>query len=95
MTAVGGLTPKRRRLVIAAAVVIVAAVVVVVTFLAASGSESYATFRRQCLAVDGSSVITLSTTRRDLAMGAPETDDHLGCRGPNGTITSRFTLSRQ
>jgi hypothetical protein len=63
--------------------------VVVIAALASLGDrDAYQAFRHRCLANPGDSLITLSTTVRNVTMGGPETGYTVGCRQPNGKITA-------
>ena len=85
---------RKLRVLLAVAVVVLVAVIVIIVASTNQG-ESYQAFRDRCLSAPGDSVVTVTTTVRNVAMGAPEIGYKMGCRQPNGTIIATIETNHR
>ncbi len=56
--------------------------------------NSYESFRRSCLASAGNSVVMVSQSTHGAYMGGPQTSYTMGCKKPDGTVTSTAKTSK-
>jgi Flp pilus assembly protein CpaB len=82
----------KRRVVILVAFVVVAGLAVAI-FASFHAPNHYQSFRRQCLSKAGDTVVVLSQTSHNVAMGAAIKEYNMGCRAPDGTIGARMTTN--
>jgi len=81
--------------VIAGSVAVVGiAVLVIALFYSFNAPNRDAQFRQGCRK-SGGAVVVMSSKTIGLAMGAPQTHYLLGCRQPDGKISSTYTSSQR
>jgi hypothetical protein len=88
-----GRRPRKKRLLIAAVCVVVIAGIGGAILASFHRPNPYQSFRSNCLATSGNTVVTLSTAAHSQYMGGGSTAYTMGCREANGTISARTTTN--
>ena len=78
---------RKKPLLLASGLVVVIGIAIAI-YASFHGGNSYQTFRRNCLARTGASVVQLSVSTHSQYMGGPATTYTMGCRGSDGSLIS-------
>ena len=78
---------RKKPLLLGSAVVVVIGIAIAI-YASVHGSNSYQTFRRNCLGRAGTSVVQLSVSTHSQYMGGPATTYTMGCRQSDGSVIS-------
>jgi hypothetical protein len=78
---------RKKPLVLAGSVVVAIGIAVAI-YASFHAGNSYQTFRRNCLALAGTSVVQLSVSAHGLYMGGPQQTYTMGCRRSDGSVIS-------
>jgi hypothetical protein len=74
--------------------VVAIAALAVTVYASFHAGNSYESFRRSCLANAGNSVVIVSQSAHSAYMGGPQTSYTMGCKQPNGSVTSTAKTSK-
>ena len=78
---------RKKPLLLGTGVVVVIGLAIAI-YASFHAGNSYQTFRRNCLARAGASVVQLSASTHSQYMGGPATTYTMGCRQSNGSVIS-------
>lgn len=91
-------TARRRfgkaRLILAAVGLVVVAAVAIAVYASFHAGNSYASFRRSCLANSGNTVVVVSHSAHASYMGGAQTSYVMGCKRSDGTVVSTAKTSK-
>jgi hypothetical protein len=82
------------RLVICATGVVVIAALAVTIYASFHAGNSYQSFRHDCLADAGNSVVIVSQASHAAYMGGSQTSYTMGCKQPSGSVISTAKTSK-
>jgi hypothetical protein len=85
---------SRTRLVLAAVGVVAVVALAAAIYASFHAGNSYASFRRSCLATAGNSVVIVSQASHAAYMGGPQQEYTMGCKKPDGTVISTAKTSK-
>jgi hypothetical protein len=85
---------SRTRLVLSAVGVAAIVALAVTIYASFHAANSYASFKRSCLATAGNSVVIVSQASHAAYMGGPQQEYTMGCKKPDGTVISTAKTSK-
>jgi hypothetical protein len=86
--------PGRARFVLGAAGVVLVAGIAIAIYASFHAGNSYQSFKRNCLAAVGNSIVITSQSAHASYMGGPQISYTMGCKRTDGTVISTAKTSK-